>query len=249
MSSRGLPGGSEGKASACNAGDPGSIPGSGRSPGEGHGNPLQCSCLENPMEEELGGLQSIGSQRVGHDWVTSLDFTFMYPVRVLYSECINSIKLIRKKVLYLVKSGQKTCTGTSQRRIFRWLWMCEKTPTFSHGHVRPWCCITTCQQMAPLRKAESRKVCGGVGWAGALRQLLPRGCGWAAECPSGPFLACALLASCVSPGYCEYEGHRKARLHAGPVMQAMHRTWECRESSFENLTPTLTLGLSVRASS
>ena len=47
----GFPGGSEVKASACNAGDPGSIPGSGRSPGEGNGNPLQYSCLENPMEE------------------------------------------------------------------------------------------------------------------------------------------------------------------------------------------------------
>ena len=42
--------GSDGKASACNAGDPGSIPGSGRSPGEGNGNPLQRSCLENPMD-------------------------------------------------------------------------------------------------------------------------------------------------------------------------------------------------------
>ena len=42
--------GSEVKVSACNAGDPGSIPGSGRSPGEGNGNPLQYSCLENPME-------------------------------------------------------------------------------------------------------------------------------------------------------------------------------------------------------
>ena len=46
----GFPGGSEVKASACNAGDPGSIPGSGRSPGEGNGNPLQYSCLENPMD-------------------------------------------------------------------------------------------------------------------------------------------------------------------------------------------------------
>ena len=45
-----LPGGSEVKASAWNAGDLGSIPGSGRSPGEGNGNPLQYSCLENPME-------------------------------------------------------------------------------------------------------------------------------------------------------------------------------------------------------
>ena len=46
----GFPGGSEVKVSAWNAGDPGSIPGSGRSPGEGNGNPLQYSCLENPME-------------------------------------------------------------------------------------------------------------------------------------------------------------------------------------------------------
>ena len=45
----GFPGGSDVKASASNAGDEGSIHGSGRSPGEGNGNPLQCSCLENPM--------------------------------------------------------------------------------------------------------------------------------------------------------------------------------------------------------
>ena len=45
-----FPGGSDGKASAYNAGDLGWIPGSGRSPGEGNGNPLQYSCLENPMD-------------------------------------------------------------------------------------------------------------------------------------------------------------------------------------------------------
>ena len=44
------PGGSDGKASACSAGDLGSVPGSGRSPGEGNDNPLQYSCLENPMD-------------------------------------------------------------------------------------------------------------------------------------------------------------------------------------------------------
>ena len=47
---KGFPGGSDGKASACNVGDPGSIPGLGRSPGEGNGNPFQDSCLENPMD-------------------------------------------------------------------------------------------------------------------------------------------------------------------------------------------------------
>ena len=115
-----FPGGSDSKESACNVGDPVSIPRSGRSPGEGNGNPLQYSCLENPMDrgawqaavhgvskswdtiewltlekamaphfstlawkilwmEEPGGLQSMGSLRVRHDWVTSRSlFTFMH---------------------------------------------------------------------------------------------------------------------------------------------------------------------------
>ena len=46
----GFPGGSDGRESACNAGDPGSIPGSGIFPGERNGNPLQYSCLGNPMD-------------------------------------------------------------------------------------------------------------------------------------------------------------------------------------------------------
>ena len=49
----GFPGTSDGKESACNAGDPGSILGSGRSPGEGDGNPLQDSCLENSTDRGL----------------------------------------------------------------------------------------------------------------------------------------------------------------------------------------------------
>ena len=59
-----FPGGSDSKESACNAGDQGSIPGSGRAPGAGNDHSLQISCLENSMTEEPGGLQSIGLQRV-----------------------------------------------------------------------------------------------------------------------------------------------------------------------------------------
>ena len=99
-----LPGKSSsvGKESACSAGDPGSISGLGRLPGEGNGKPLQYSCLENPMDrervgyrpwyskmaphsstsawkipwtEEPGRLQSMGSLRVGHDWVASLSLS------------------------------------------------------------------------------------------------------------------------------------------------------------------------------
>ena len=68
----GFPGGSDGKESACNAGDLSLILGWGRSPGEGHGNPLQYSCLEN-----LHGLRSLagyspgGSQRVRHSWASN----------------------------------------------------------------------------------------------------------------------------------------------------------------------------------
>ena len=61
-----FPGGSDGKASAYNAGEPGSIPGSGRSPGEGNGNPLQYLAWKIPWTEKSGGLQPMGSQRVGY---------------------------------------------------------------------------------------------------------------------------------------------------------------------------------------
>ena len=68
MSSNYVPGGSDSKASVYNVGELGSIPGSGRFLGEGNGNPLQYSCLEDPMD---GGawcrLLFMGSQRVGHN--------------------------------------------------------------------------------------------------------------------------------------------------------------------------------------
>ena len=66
-----FPGGSDGKESACNAGDLGLIPGYGRSPGGGHGNPLQYSYLENPYgQRNLVGYSPCGLQRVRYDWAT-----------------------------------------------------------------------------------------------------------------------------------------------------------------------------------
>ena len=67
------PGGSDGKASACNAGDPGSIPGLERSPGKGIGNPLQYSCLENPMDR---GAWQATVHGVAKSWTELSDFTF-----------------------------------------------------------------------------------------------------------------------------------------------------------------------------
>ena len=65
-------GGSEDKASACNAGDPGSIPGLGRSLGEGNGNPLQYSCMENPMDR---GAWRATVHRVAKSQTRLSDFT------------------------------------------------------------------------------------------------------------------------------------------------------------------------------
>ena len=68
-------GGSEGEESAYNVGNPGSIHGSGRYPGEGNGDPFQYSCPENSKDRGAWWLQSMGSQGVRHDWTTKI-FTF-----------------------------------------------------------------------------------------------------------------------------------------------------------------------------
>ena len=67
--------------------DVGSIPALGRSPGGGNGNPLQYSCLENPIDKEPGGLKSMRSQRVRHNW-SDLACTHKLEVCVCVCECV-----------------------------------------------------------------------------------------------------------------------------------------------------------------
>ena len=69
-----LPGGSEVKASACNVGEPGSIPGSGRSPGERNGNPVQYFCLENSMDRGVWWATVHGITK-RHNGVTNTVYT------------------------------------------------------------------------------------------------------------------------------------------------------------------------------
>ena len=83
----GFPHSSVGKESACSAGDPGSIPGLGRSPGEGNGNPLQYSCLENPMDR--GAWQSMGSQESDRTWQLNY-YYFPSICQLLCQYCIKS---------------------------------------------------------------------------------------------------------------------------------------------------------------
>ena len=75
-------------ANAGNTGDSGSISRLGRSPGGGHGNPLQYSCLDNPVERELGGVQSIGLQRIGHDWSDLVRIPSPYFLESFYHKLI-----------------------------------------------------------------------------------------------------------------------------------------------------------------
>ena len=81
----GFLGGSDGKESACNARDPGSIPGSGRTRGEGNGNPLHYSCLENSMDREAWQATVCGVEksRIGLS-----DYTFTFTFAYSLSDCI-----------------------------------------------------------------------------------------------------------------------------------------------------------------
>ena len=82
----GFPGGSDGKESACSGGNPGSFPRSGKSPGEGNGNPFQYSCLQNPMD---GGAWAglMGSQRVGHKSLVLAIHGIPYHKIILVNRC------------------------------------------------------------------------------------------------------------------------------------------------------------------
>ena len=85
----GFPAGSEVKASASNAGDPGSIPGSGRFPGEGNGNPLQYSCLENPMDGGAGWATVHGVEK---SQTRLSDFTFTFTLLKLHMNVFFALK-------------------------------------------------------------------------------------------------------------------------------------------------------------
>ena len=98
-------GGSYSKESVCNVEDTHLIPGSGRSPGEGSGNPLQYSCLENSMDRETWWAKTMESQRVGHNWATNVwlllsSFTFIK--RLFSSSSLSAIIVVTSAHLRLL---------------------------------------------------------------------------------------------------------------------------------------------------
>ena len=90
--SLGFPGGSDGKESVCHVGGPGSIPESGGSPGEGYGNPLQCSCLENPMDTGCQALLQGAFWAQDWTWVSCVAGRFFTTraTREVYSTVVHS---------------------------------------------------------------------------------------------------------------------------------------------------------------
>ena len=117
------------KLPACNAGDPGSIPGWGRSPGEGNGSPLQYSCLENPMDRGAWWAVVHGVEK---SWTQLSDFTFtFFTMDLEYSP---------------FPIGQHCCL------FHRWWWLLFSRPVMSDS-VTPW--TAACQASLSLTISQS----------------------------------------------------------------------------------------------
>ena len=104
----GFPGGSDGKESACNAGDPGSVLGLGRSPGEGNGNPLQYSCLENPMDR---GAWWAAVHGVAKNRTRLSDFTFTFHFHALEKEMATHSSVLAWRSPWTEEPGGLHCMG------------------------------------------------------------------------------------------------------------------------------------------
>ena len=105
-------------ANAGEVRDVGSIPGSGRSPEGGHGNPGQYSCLENPWREEPGGLQYIGLQRIGHDEVTKHSLIIGETSDI--STEGHSTTYLTSKPLKIIKNKESSRNSHSKRSLRRY---------------------------------------------------------------------------------------------------------------------------------
>ena len=146
MTNKGFPYSSAGKESVCNAGDLGLILGLGRSFGEGHGNPLQYSCLEHPMDRGAWWATVHGVARVGHGLVTKAPPRATRESQELSGEedkrwpCSHSLKCPRQQL----QIADKHLTQTVSLRRSPWAWPILRTCTakLSSVIIQPcgWCC-------------------------------------------------------------------------------------------------------------
>ena len=110
----GFSGGSDGKESACNVGDLGSIPGLGRSSRDGNRYPLQYSCLENTMDRGDGGLQSLGSQKSDRTERRTYTHTLLLEPIVTAGLMIQCLRKIRTLYIALAISGRRNSVHTQR---------------------------------------------------------------------------------------------------------------------------------------
>ena len=101
------------KVSACNGGDPSLIPGSGRSPGEGNGNPLQYSRLENSMD---GGAWKAAVHGVAESWTRLSDFTFTFHFHVLEKEMATHSSVLAWRIPGTGEPGGLLSMGSHRAR-------------------------------------------------------------------------------------------------------------------------------------
>ena len=123
---QGFPGGSVGKESACNAGDAGvagSIPGSGRSPGAGYGNPLQYSCLENPMDKGAwqATVHRVTKSQTQLKWLSAHTCMYCYYSHFINEETniyIGQVVCLRSHGgTWAYKTGEQVFLSTSNRQL------------------------------------------------------------------------------------------------------------------------------------
>ena len=147
---------------ACQAGDSGSIPGSGRFSREGNGNPLQYSCLGNPRTEEPGGVQSMGSQRDTSSGINNNNNSvFNYE----YSEIIGKVKFILKYCL-LWNIGEDIWQMQMKIRLTDVLSLQKVIITNQYGcsclQVSEFSSVQSLSRVEPDQTGFNRKVIGHV---------------------------------------------------------------------------------------
>ena len=120
---------SDGKESICNAEDLGLIPGSGRSPRKGNGNPLQYSCLENSIDRGDDRLQSMVLQRVGHNWMTNTVIPhFSSPLRCQDINLSGAKRVIN--ILFVSLGHRSNHFSVYSLASRSWWWQCAYTKFF-----------------------------------------------------------------------------------------------------------------------
>ena len=155
----GLPSGSSGKETACNAGDLGSIPGLGRSPGEGHGNLLQYSCLENPIGSGATAHRVTKSQ-------TQLKRLCMHIYTHEHIRALQVAQLVKNDEVRHREAWHAVVRGVAKSRTQLGNWTTTKKTCYKLDHGSPFCRL-------PVDSGEQYKKCGNMERTSVCFLLLP----------------------------------------------------------------------------